>query len=223
MTPAAATTYATWSENVKVLCRSLAALEPLAARFGVPAPAGNEWHELLVHKLLPQVDSEPWLVVAVVGGTNIGKSVVFNHLAGEDASGVSPLAAGTKHPVCLVPRGFADRRELARLFEGFELVAWRSSEDPLGDAAENRLFWREGPNVPPRLLILDTPDIDSDVPVNWQRADAVRHVADVLVAVLTQQKYNDAAVKQFFRKAVEADKPVIVVFNQCDLSDDRAV
>ena len=45
--------------------------------------------------------------------------------------------------------------------------------------------------------------------------------ADVLLAVLTQQKYNDAAVKQFFRAAVEADKPIIVVFNQCDLEADR--
>ena len=58
-------------------------------------------------------------------------------------------------------------------------------------------------------------------PVNWQRARAIRQAADVLVAVLTQQKYNDAAVKQFFRAAVEADKPIIVVFNQCELEADR--
>ena len=45
----------------------------------------------------------------------------------------------------------------------------------------------------------------------------------MLVAVLTQQKYNDAAVKQFFRAAVEADKPIIVVFNQCELEADRDV
>lgn len=223
MAHAAAGEYATWSENVKLLCHALSALEPIAAQLGVAVPTTAEWHELLVHKLRPQVDADPLLVVAIVGGTNIGKSVVFNHLAGEEASGVSPLAAGTKHPVCLVPPGFADRAELARLFDGFELVPWRSSEDPLGEASQNRLFWREGKHVPPRLLLLDTPDIDSDVAVNWQRADAVRHVADVLVAVLTQQKYNDAAVKQFFRKAVEADKPVIIVFNQCDLVEDRPV
>ena len=71
------------------------------------------------------------------------------------------------------------------------------------------------------MLLLDTPDIDSDAPVNWQRADIIRQASDVLIAVLTQQKYNDAAVKQFFRKAAEADKPIIVVFNQCDLHADR--
>ena len=73
-----------------------------------------------------------------------------------------------------------------------------------------------------RLLLLDAPDVDSDVAVNWRRATAIRQAADVLVAVLTQQKYNDAAVKQFFRAAVEADKPIIVVFNQCELEADRA-
>lgn len=221
MTHSTITEYRTFSDNVKALCGALERLQPIAARLGVPSPAGEEWYELLTHKLLPQVGAEPLLVVAIVGGTNIGKSVIFNHLTGEEASGVSPLAAGTKHPVCLVPQGFRDRTELARIFEGFELAPWRSSDDPLGETEQNFLYWREGENVPPRLLLLDTPDIDSDVEVNWQRADAVRHVADVLVAVLTQQKYNDAAVKQFFRKAVEADKPVIVVFNQCDLQDDR--
>ena len=75
--------------------------------------------------------------------------------------------------------------------------------------------------MPPRLLLLDAPDVDSDAPVNWQRARAIRQAADVLVAVLTQQKYNDAAVKQFFREAARADKPIIVVFNQCDLEADR--
>ena len=75
--------------------------------------------------------------------------------------------------------------------------------------------------MPPRLLLLDTPDIDSDAPVNWQLADIIRQASDVLIAVLTQQKYNDAAVKQFFRKAAEADKPIIVLFNQVDLVADR--
>lgn len=74
--------------------------------------------------------------------------------------------------------------------------------------------------MPERLLLLDAADVDSDVAINWERARAIRQTADVLVAVLTQQKYNDAAVKQFFRAAVEADKPIIVVFNQCDLAAD---
>ncbi|MEA3340568.1 MAG: GTPase domain-containing protein, partial [Chloroflexota bacterium] len=92
--------------------------------------------------------------------------------------------------------------------------------DPLEESEANHMFWCVGRNVPSRLLLLDTPDVDSDVAVNWARARSIRQVSDVLIAVLTQQKYNDAAVKQFFREAAAADKPILVVFNQCDLEED---
>ena len=213
--------FAQWAAAVARLQTALVTLRPQAEAVGVPAPSGAEWFELLEHKLRPQIEGTPYLVVAVVGGTNIGKSVVFNHLAGEEASAVSPLAAGTKHPVCLVPPGFDDVALLTRLFEGFTPRPWHAATDPQIESDTDWLFWRVGHAVPERLLVLDTPDIDSDAQINWHRADGVRHVADVLVAVLTQQKYNDAAVKQFFRKAVQADKPVVVLFNQCDLAEDH--
>lgn len=213
--------YASFAVEVIRLDRALAALEPMAAAAGVASPAGQEWFDLLRNKLLAQLDLPPLLVVAIVGGTNIGKSVIFNHLAGEVASTSSPLAAGTKHPVCLVPPGLEDPALLKRLFEPFVLCDWHSADDPLVDTPENRLFWRRGPTMPPRLLLLDAPDVDSDVTVNEHRARSIRQTADVLVAVLTQQKYNDAAVKHFFRGAVEAEKPIAVVFNQCELEADR--
>lgn len=210
-----------WAAQIQSLDRALADLRTTAQSLGVPPPTGEEWYELLAHKLVPQATAPPALVVAIVGGTNIGKSAIFNHLAGEMASAVSPLAAGTRHPVCLVPQDFNDAAALGRLFTGFTLCPWHAAEDPLEESSEHRLFWRTGAMTASRLLLLDTPDIDSDAPVNWQRADIIRQASDVLIAVLTQQKYNDAAVKQFFRKAAEADKPIIVLFNQVDLAADR--
>lgn len=215
--------YERWAADVERLDRALARLEPLAVSVGIAPPTGQEWYELLRHKLVPQVAARPLLVTAVVGGTNIGKSCVFNHLVGENASAVSPLAAGTKHPVCLVPAGADDPELLAQLFEGFELLPWHDATDALAECPRHRMYWRLGANVPERLLLFDTPDIDSDARINWQRADAVRQAADVLVGVLTQQKYNDASVKQFFRKAAEADKPVLLVLNQVDLAQDAEI
>lgn len=213
-------TYQSFADRVRRLDRAICALDPLVAATGTPTPEGQEWFDLLRNKLLAELDLPPLLVVAIVGGTNIGKSAIFNHLAGEVASAACPLAAGTKHPVCFVPKELADPALLGRLFEPFKLCDWRSADDPLGESPENRLFWRVGPAMPPRLLLLDAPDVDSDAEVNWRRARAIRQTADVLVAVLTQQKYNDAAVKRFFRAAVEADKPIIVVFNQCEMEAD---
>lgn len=216
-----ATRLESFAALVRQLRRAVEELQPLATRLEVPSPVQHEWHGLLVNKLLAQLELPPLLVVAIIGGTNIGKSVIFNHLAGEVASAVSPLAAHTKHPVCLVPPGLADPQLLARLFEGFSLRPWSSPDDAKQPCDEHLLFWRIGAEMPPRLLLIDAPDVDSDVTVNWQRARAIRQCADVLLAVLTQQKYNDAAVKQFFREAAQSDKAIIVLFNQVHLPDDE--
>lgn len=197
-------------------------LEPLAGEAGLTGLEGREWHEILVRKLLPQLAADAWLVVAVVGGTNIGKSIVFNHIVGGKVSATSPLASGTKHPVCVVPTGFSARDSLAEIFPGFALSDWSNAEEPLEDSSTHKLFVREADHTPPNLMVLDTPDIDSDARVNWDRADHIRQAADVLIAVLTQQKYNDAAVKEFFRKAAQEDKVVIVVFNQVLMPEDEA-
>ena len=207
--------------TVRTLLPALIKLEREAALLQ-PAPlAGREWFELLRQKLIPQLGEQAFLVVAVVGGTNIGKSVIFNHLAGSRASATSPLASGTKHATCLVPEGFNAQHDLQSVFPDFELHEWSDASLALKECDTHRLFWRVAKELPPSLLVLDTPDIDSDARVNWVRADAVRRSADVLIAVLTQQKYNDAAVKEFFRKAGDEDKAVLVIFNQCLLPEDE--
>lgn len=209
------------AEQVRVLASRLTQLEAVARPLQLPALAQRDWYEVLSRKLLPQLADEPYLVVAVVGGTNTGKSMVFNHLAGSRISATSPLASQTKHPTCLVPSSFANRHRLADVFPGFELLPWQVAGDPLTESSRHMLFWKTDPALVENLLLLDTPDIDSDARINWERADAIRQAADVLIAVLTQQNYNDAAVKQFFRKAAEDDKPVIVLFNQCLLPEDE--
>ncbi|QDU44252.1 hypothetical protein Mal52_27310 [Symmachiella dynata] len=216
-----ATPFAESAQGVRRLHAAVVELEQSTRLLQLPPLDGREWYELLTRKLMPQLVGDPYIVAAVVGGTNIGKSVVFNHLAGCDASATSPLASGTKHPTCLVPKGFSQRHDLSAIFQGFVVKEWTEAAAPLQEVAEHRLFWRMIPELPENLLVLDTPDIDSDAEVNWHRADCIRHCADVLIAVLTQQKYNDAAVKQFFRKAAVEGKAVIVVFNQCQLPDDE--
>lgn len=213
--------FKTSASTTRRLLPALEELERRAAILQQKPLAGREWYELLRQKLAPQLGEQAFLVVAVVGGTNIGKSVIFNHLAGCRASASSPLASGTKHPVCLVPEGFTSTHRLQSVFPDFELHEWTDASTSLHESEAHQIFWRTAKELPSSLLILDTPDIDSDARVNWVRADAVRRCADVLIAVLTQQKYNDAAVKEFFRKAGDEDKAVLVVFNQCVLPEDE--
>lgn len=207
--------FAAWAGGIAETCRLVTALEPLAAELGLPNAAGSDWHGALFGKLEPQVSREPVLVAAVCGGTNTGKSLITNALVGTEISRSLPEAARTLHPVASLPRGLPARIDLAALFPGFEPVAWRSEEDALDASRGDVLVWREDESgrQPPRLVVLDTPDIDGTLRENWHRAELVRNAADVLVAVLTQQKYNDAAVREFFAAAGAAGKTVIVIFN----------
>lgn len=213
--------YSEFAHHIEQLDLVLRRLTAEVETLPITPASERSWFELLTQKLLPQVRDHSSLIVAVVGGTNIGKSVVFNHLAGSKASATSPLASGTKHPTCLVPKSMEDTTRLEEMFQGFECKKSDESEDALLESDTDYLFWRVDENMPDNLLILDTPDIDSDAEVNWDRADKIRRASDVLLAVLTQQKYNDAQVKRFFRNAGSEKKLVIIVFNQCLLPEDE--
>jgi hypothetical protein len=210
--------FAAWAGGVAETCTLVERLEPVAAELGLPDPAAGDWHGVLFGKLRPQVDREAVLVAAVCGGTNTGKSLITNTLVDAEISRSLPEAARTVHPVASLPRGLAGRLDVKALFPGFEPVAWTSEADALDTSRADLLVWREDTSgrQPQRLVVLDTPDIDGTLRENWRRAELVRNAADVLVAVLTQQKYNDAAVREFFAAAAAAGKTVIVVFNMLD-------
>jgi hypothetical protein len=213
-----ANAFAAWSTNVAELCAVVDALRPQAAALGAVDPAASDWHGVLFGKLRPQAAREPLLVAAVCGGTNTGKSLITNTLVGAEISRSVPEAARTRHPVASLPAGLAGRIDLAELFPGFRPRPWTSDVDSLAADDDDRLVWREdaGGRQPPRLVLLDTPDIDGTLRDNWQRAELIRNACDVLVAVLTQQKYNDAAVRDFFAAAATTGKTVLVIFNMVD-------
>lgn len=210
---------------IRRLCEAIRGLVPLARSLAAPDPSRSAWHDELFVKLEPQTAGEPMLVVAVCGGTNTGKSLIANSLAGSAMSRSSPEAARTRHPVASLPHGFSDPAAVARFFPGFEVIRLESEDDPLADGGPHRLFWREDESgrQPPRLVLLDTPDVDGTLRDNWRRAELVRSACDLIVAVLTQQKYNDAAVREFFTAAAVAGKAVVVVFNMLEWPQQAAV
>lgn len=214
-------TFEQCSDVVNRLSEAIRALDRSIDAFDLPPLASYDWYELLEQKLRPQLGQDSFLIVAVVGGTNIGKSVIFNHVAGGRFSATSPLASGTKHPTALLPVGFRQQHDVSSLFPDFEVREGTDPDEALRESEQHLLYWRESDQLPDNLVVLDTPDIDSVAEVNWERADHIRRCADVLVAVLTQQKYNDAAVKQFFRRAAQEGKMVMVVFNQVLLPEDE--
>ena len=220
--------FSCWADDLVSTGQLVTQLSPLAESLGLVSGEKTAWHGPLFGKLLPQVDRELLLVVAICGGTNTGKSLLTNALLGAEVSRSVPEAARTRHPVACLPAGLAERLELTKLFPGFVPVQWQAEDDALADDPSNLLIWRERPaasvaTASDRIILLDTPDIDGTLTENWQRAELIREISDVIVAVLTEQKYNDAVVREFFRAAAATGKPLIVVVNMVDWPRQQAV
>lgn len=217
-------TYADWADRVAALCVVVASLDRVAAGLGAEEPSDAGWRGQLFEKLGPQVAGEPVMVTAVCGGTNTGKSLIANALAGAPLSRSVLEAARTRHPVASVSQELVSRGDVGRLFPGFQVRPWTGDDDALSDSDEHLLFVRPETDgrQPAWLALLDTPDIDGTLRDNWARAELVRNAADLLVAVLTQQKYNDAAVRSFFEEAARAGKTVVVVFNMIEWPEQRS-
>lgn len=110
--------YASWAGAVEELCELFESLRPLAAALGMPDPTPTDWHGALFGKLRGEVSRGPFVVAAVCGGTNTGKSLIANTLAGAEISASVPEAARTRHPVASLPRlgrQHRPRRGLSRL------------------------------------------------------------------------------------------------------------
>jgi hypothetical protein len=173
------------------------------------------WTDLLTYKLLPHMAGQGCLVVGVAGGTNTGKSTVFNLLLGAERSPVRHTAAATCRPVLAANATRAAQCLDGLLLSEFKPCKLEAPEDPLDRAADpNCVFVTEHSRLPDRFVLLDTPDVDSIDKQNWTVADHLRAAGDVVIAVLTGEKYKDDRVIQFFREAHAAGRVVIPLMNK---------
>lgn len=164
----------------------------------------------LVKKRWLQTDDLP-LQIAVVGPTQVGKSTVVNLLLGEELASVSPLAGWTVHAHAFL-EGVHEAPWLEALFPGYEVV-------PSQGVSRHRLQQiglTPIPRRPKRPCILwDTPDFDSLRAKQYQPA-VLRTVgwADLVVVVVSKEKYADESVWQFLGLIEPLGQPLIICLNK---------
>ena len=184
----------------------------------------GEWVALLSYKLVPHLAGEGCLIAAVTGGTNTGKSTLFNLLTHRNISPIVNTAAATCHPVIA-----ANARRMGECLDGklipeFRPVLLENIQDVVDSEIDSStLFVSEEPSLPDHLIIMDTPDIDSIDTRNWEVADHIRAAGDVLIAVVTGEKYKDDRVIQYFKHAVASGRRLIPVMNKANPDDDYAI
>lgn len=142
----------------------------------------------------------PIPVVAVVGPTQTGKSTVVNILAGGAYVDTSPLAAHTQRASVLAVNAAPDAAGRMPVFREIELP---NEARPAGHAG-------------PACLIWDTPDFDSNAAAVYrQQAARVCALADLLVFVVSKEKYADQSVWVVLEAVAPLQTPTIMCLNKC--------
>lgn len=166
-------------------------------------------------QLLPQI--------VLLGPTQAGKSSIVNGLLGRDLAEVSPLAGFTVHP-----QGFcwgARTEETFSALEDFFLPMSRMARDALPRDRFDRYALAEvdasGLSPPvPAACIWDTPDFDSvDSAAYRGHLLQVTALADLVILVLSKDKYSDQSVWDMVSLLQPLGHPAVIVLNKVD---DRA-
>jgi hypothetical protein len=177
---------------------------------------------LVVSKLLPELERgfAPPLVAVVAGGTNVGKSTLFNSLLGRAVSSVDARAGHTTHPVAAGPA--SGREVVAALLTGASMhdLPEGPSKDSSGPAPAGpgtgagtpTVLYAEG-GSPGGVVLIDSPDIDSALKAHHSRAFDSLIAADVFALVASPTKYNDKRCVEFLLDAAAMGKRAVVLFN----------
>ena len=160
------------------------------------------------------------LQVAVIGPTQAGKSSVMNWLAGQSLAEASPLAGFTVHPqgFALLPTSDAFESELQSYFRGYRRVA-RSGLDHHQLDSFSLEYAPSGlqSHVLDGTVIWDTPDFDSAHSSHYRQAVLrVAALADVVILVVSKDKYADLSVWDFMRLLQPLQQPTVVLLNKID-------
>jgi hypothetical protein len=145
-------------------------------------------------------------VLALVGGTGVGKSSLLNALAGSAVSPASVRRPTTSEPIAWVPR--AARDELAGLLAWLEVGDVREhDQSSLGSVA-----------------ILDLPDMDSVATAHRARVEQVLPKVDAVAWITDPEKYHDAILyDDFLRTWLARLARQAIVLNKSDrLTADEA-
>ncbi|MEZ0228847.1 MAG: GTPase, partial [Planctomycetota bacterium] len=129
-------------------------------------------------------DASP--IVAIAGGTNVGKSTVFNWLAGEVVSRSAPLARFTKWPAIYVHESEKGPLGDGAFLPGYKKLALERPEQ-LSEPGEGlRVFVRGHDREEAKgIVLVDSPDIDSTHEQNRIVAQDLLDLADAIVFVAT--------------------------------------
>ena len=180
---------------------------------------------LLDKARLSESDQDHPLQIAIIGPTQSGKSTLVNATLNAEVAGISALAGFTVHA-----QGYATGHTPEQLDTLHTLMhpLQRTSANEL-DANDLDAYVLEPVQAGNKALITqavvwDTPDFDSIDASTYTRAvlNTVA-LADLVVLMVSKDKYGDKSVLDMLSLIHPLQKPLIVCINKLDPQDELAV
>jgi GTP-binding protein EngB required for normal cell division len=177
----------------------------------------------------PWLDSQPAspLHIVVVGGAGAGKSTIANLLSGAPAAEANPQAGFTRHPIAYTSSNGALTWSG---YLGF-LGPLRKLTEPVPSNLDDDVYQvRRVPaeSASQQLLkdfvVWDCPDMTTWAATGYiPRLLETAGLADVIVYVASDERYNDEIPTQFLHMLVQSGKPVVVVMTKMREADAPAL
>ena len=159
---------------------------------------------------------DPLLWVVFIGGTGTGKSTLFNAFCGTPISAVGVERPKTQGAILYVHEKDIENHELGKTSSKIDEDKW--SEKPLEGMPTVLTVVKHRNDRLRRLVVCDTPDIDSVTLENREIAEDLYLLADIVVFVASQEKYADDVPYQFLKRVLKEEKPYFVLLNKATLS-----
>ncbi|HZU35527.1 MAG TPA: GTPase domain-containing protein [Gemmataceae bacterium] len=172
----------------------------------------------------PFLDNQPArpLHVAVVGGAGAGKSTVANFLSGAPIAEANPQAGFTRHPIAYAGNGAITWASHLGFLGPLQRLAQPSPANVDADVYQVRPVSSDGDvfHLLKNFVVWDCPDMTTWAATGYvPRLLEVAGLADVIVYVASDERYNDEVPTRFLELFLQAGKPVVVCLMKMRESD----
>jgi GTP-binding protein EngB required for normal cell division len=177
----------------------------------------------------PYLDGQPPtpLHAVVVGGAGSGKSTVANLLCGAVAAEANAQAGFTRHPIAYTSvNGSAGWSNYLGFLGPLQRLGQASPANLDADVYQVRRVAADpaGFNLLEHFVIWDCPDMTTWAAGSYlSRLLEAAALADVLVYVASDERYNDEVPTQFLSLLVQTGKPVVVCLTKMREADAPAL
>lgn len=174
---------------------------------------------LVRNQISPRLDGiqPPPLHLAVVGGAGSGKSTIANMLCGAVVAEANPQAGFTRHPIAYSVAGTtAGWPDAAGFLGSLRRLTAASPSNLDEDVYQIRKVDNSGDDgLMSQFVVWDCPDMTTWAATGYApRLLEVAALADVIVYVASDERYNDAVPTQYLRLFLRAGKPVVAVLTK---------